>query len=134
MRFSNRFLLIAVALTTGCIRPATQGSGDDDSGGGDYSTPGTIVINSGNNQTAPVGTPFPQPLSVTVFTPDDLKCNGCLVTWTLSPGSFSSPVSAPTAITGIEGLNVQGLSPAGTYSVRASIDDGSSVTFTLVAR
>jgi hypothetical protein len=108
---------------------------------GRLTTPGSILKGgsglaggTGDNQTAPAGAAFPPPLSVTVFTPDGKKCNGCVVQWALSPGQFTGGViSTKTDVTGVVLFNVSSLSPRGTYQVRATIANGQSVTFTLIA-
>jgi hypothetical protein len=101
----------------------------------DYTTPGSIVIaNFSDNQSAPAGVAFAHPLEVIVFTPGNLKCYGCNVTWTLSPGSFQGgPIQTKTVVTGFSGLNITSLSPRGVYHVTAQLDNGQSVTFTLTA-
>lgn len=101
----------------------------------DYTTPGAIVIaNFSDNQSAPAGSAFARPLEVIVFTPNNLKCYGCTVTWTLSPGQFNGgPVQTKTLVTGFSSLNITSLTPRGVYHVTAQIENGQSVTFTLTA-
>ena len=100
----------------------------------DFTTPGTLVVASGDNQTASAGQPFTAPLRVIVFTPSEKKCNGCTVEWTLTPGGFSQgPVVTRTVVTGEAAINISSLSPAGQYTVTASLANGSAVRFTLRA-
>lgn len=119
-------------LAFGSLAACAQQGGDD---GGDFSTPGTVVVSRGNNQVAAAGEPFAEPLVAVVFTPGGNKCNGCEVGWDLAPGGFSSgEVFGSTALTGESALNITGIAVPGTYAVTATIDDGSSATFTLTVQ
>jgi hypothetical protein len=127
----SRALLLAapLALLSACTDDPV---GVDD--GADYSTPATISKAWGDGQSAPTGQPFPEPLRVIVFTSTGHKCNGCEVIWTLSPGQFDGgPIRARTVVTGASQLFVTSLTPRGTYTVRATLQNGSSVDFRLTA-
>ncbi len=120
---------IGVLLLAGCAESAPAEPEQD------FTTPGTITKAAGDGQTALAGQPFAEPLRVVVFTPTGHKCNGCNVVWTLSPGQFNGgPVRTQTLVTGIVDFRITSLSPAGQYTVRATIDNGKSVDFTLTAR
>jgi hypothetical protein len=119
---------LAVVLVVGaCAQTPT-----DDS---DFTTPDAIVIGSGNDQSVTAGQPVPLPLRVIVFTPDDLKCNGCAVAWMLSPGGFTSgTVFVQTSVVGEAALQITGIGSPGNYTITASIANGASVNFSLSVR
>jgi len=130
--------LVTTLLTTAvlCSACAKVSSSPDD--GEDFSTPGSIVKGgggfNGDNQSAPAGSSFATPLGVTVFTPGGKKCNGCEVRWSLSPIAFSNGIIATTTdVTGTVLFTITGLSPRGSYQVRATIGNGQYVSFTLTA-
>lgn len=100
----------------------------------DYVTPDVVVAAAGSGQSVRAGEPFPDVLRAIVFTPTDHKCNGCNVVWTLSPGAFDGgPIHTKTLVTGASELRINYLTPAGSYVVRATIDNGEYAEFELNA-
>lgn len=130
MKWTPHRLVVALGASA-CMAACSQSG----SGGGDFSTPGTVlIVGQGNNQTAAVGQAFALPLQVEVLTPDDNKCDGCTVQWQITPGGFQgsgSDVTDTTNVVGQAGINIEGIPTAGEYTVSATIANGDSVDFSL---
>lgn len=117
---------LLLAALPGCKSTEPSGGGEEP----DFSTPSEIIKASGDAQVISSGSVV-QPLRVIVFTPTGHKCNGCAVTWSLSPGQFQGgAVVATTLVTGEAGLNLINFQ-AGSYTITATISNNKSVTFSV---
>jgi len=94
----------------------------------------TMAIDSGSNQTSPPGSPFADPLRVSVFSGNSEPVNGGKVTFT-APGSGASAsldVSPATIASGIATINATAnATEGGPYTVTASAAGAAPVTFSL---
>lgn len=117
-------LSLALLGAGACKQDSTNPSNSDE----DFTTPGTIQALEGDGQVVPAGQQ-PSPLRVIVWTPGGKKCNGCTVTWSLTPGQFvGGPVIGQTSVIGEAGLNLSGFGH-GSYVVTAKLTNNSSVDF-----
>ena len=87
----------------------------------------------GDNQTAVIGQPFAQPLSVRVLDPQQRPVPGASVAFTLVSGTATVPGSATTDATGVASATVTAGQTAGPVVIRASIGSVSE-TFNLTVR
>jgi large repetitive protein len=96
--------------------------------------PTKIVLNGGDNQSAPVGSTLALPLSVKVTDGNNNPVANVSVTWTADSGSVSAPTSNTNASGIAQVSRTLGLVP-GTYGTTAAVAGltGSPVSFTSTA-
>jgi VCBS repeat-containing protein len=97
--------------------------------------PTTIVLASGNNQSATVGTALPNPLVVRVTDVNDNPVSNVGVTWAAQVGGSVSDATTATDANGLAQVTrTLGVLP-GTYTTTATVEglSGSPVTFTSTA-
>lgn len=98
-------------------------------------TLGKPTVDSGDGQSAPIGTPLPDPLKA-LATNNGAPVSGVTVNWTVIAGTAS--LANPTSVTDVDGLagvSVTLGSAPGTVVIRATRADASTATtdFTLTA-
>jgi hypothetical protein len=78
--------------------------------------PASVIIDSGNNQSATVGTAFAAPLTVTVEDANSVAISGYNVTFTANPGSSGQSGTFSNSTGTIQvGTNGSGVASAGTF-------------------
>lgn len=99
------------------------------------STPTTIAEESGDGQSALVGTTLAAPLKVKVTSESGAGVSGVVVTWTAVGGGSVSSSTSTTDAQGIAQVFRTLGTTAGTYTTTAAVDglSGSPVTFTSTA-
>jgi len=97
-------------------------------------TPTSLSITTGNNQTGTVGSTLATPLSVKVVDQNGNAISGATVTWTVGTGGGTlGGTTSTTDANGIATMTWKLPNAAGSYTVRASIANGESLTFTATA-
>lgn len=91
---------------------------------------GTLTIQSGSGQSAPVNTAFPSPLSVQLTSGDGQPITGSIINFAPTGPVVLSAASATTNMQGIASVSAQAGATAGTATVRASTG-AANVTFNL---
>lgn len=97
-------------------------------------TPGSIEVASGDNQTATVGAPLAQPLVARVRNTDNQPLADVVVAWSVTQGGGT--LGGPTSTTNAQGLASNTYTvgqSAGTEQVTAAVQDNTSVNVTFTA-
>jgi len=135
LRPSTRLVLayLSVAVLAAC---SSSDSGTNPStDGGPDTTPSSIRVGSGNNQTAEAGTELPEQFAALVTNSEDSVLSGVTVNWSVEAGDGS--LGAATSSTNAQGLafNTYTLgAEAGANEVRAVVQGTNlSTTFTATA-
>ncbi|HUF66591.1 MAG TPA: Ig-like domain-containing protein [Gemmatimonadaceae bacterium] len=103
-------------------------------GGTDVQPPATVARTGGDQQQGPVNVALGVPLSVRVTAADGRPLQGVTVTWVVTAGGGTvSPASSATDANGVATTNWTLGPMPGQQAVTASIEGGSSTTFTAVA-
>ena len=93
--------------------------------------PGTIAIQSGNNQNGPTGSPLPQPLQVLVSGTDGLPFSNATVQWAVTSGTATvSPATSSTDNAGVASTMLTLGATIGAVVVTATVSGITPVSFT----